>query len=155
VTLEVHSADVPSLASSMEKDIGADLYISLVRRDIYPPVSKGIIVHSKWDRTINDQRLPGQMGQMIDRTGDSYVWAYGPKSIACAKVVKTIHGPELLEVSSIGDLVADGLRCTVGDPGIGRDLSLPRGQAMRHKLRELQANTALSFTLTSRRRAKS
>src|SRR5438445_13308181 len=38
VKIEVTSVDVPSLGSTMEKDIGADLYISVVRRDREPPV---------------------------------------------------------------------------------------------------------------------
>ncbi|WP_315792443.1 hypothetical protein [Bradyrhizobium sp. SZCCHNRI1002] len=147
VKVEVTSVDVPSLGSTMEKDIGADLYISVVRRDREPHVSKGMLVQSKWDKTIGDKRLSGQMGQMIDRSSDSYVWAYGPNGVMCGKVYHTTTGPALDNFKPIGGLVADGLRCTVGDPRIGRDLRLSRKDAMRKKLRELQANAGLSFTL--------
>ncbi len=150
--IEVTSVDVPSLGrGSMEKDIGADLYISVVRRDRLPPVSKGMLVQSKWQHKLDDARLPGQMSDMIKRTKDSYVWAYGPNGVTCAKIYPTTDGASYDDMKSVGGLVADGLRCTAGDPAIGRNLSLPRPEAMRHKLRELQANTALSFTLTRKR----
>src|ERR1700712_1602208 len=68
--IEVSSVDVPSLGSSMERDIGADLYISVVRRDRVPPVSKGMLVQSKWDRTLKDARIQGQMDHMIERTDE-------------------------------------------------------------------------------------
>jgi hypothetical protein len=147
VKIEVTSVDVPSLRSSMEKDIGADLYVSVVRRDKQPPISKGMLVQSKWDHTMRDKRLHGQMGQMIDRTKDSYVWVYGPNGVSCAKVFHTKDGPSMDDFKPVGTLIADGLRCTAGDPLIGRDMHLSRAQAMRQKLRELQVNTGLSFTL--------
>ncbi|MDA9452315.1 hypothetical protein [Bradyrhizobium sp. CCBAU 21360] len=147
VKIEVTSVDVPSLGSTMEKDIGADLYISVVRRDKQPPASKGMLVQSKWDKTIGDKRLPGQMGQMIERTPDSYVWSFGPNGVMCGKVYKTPTGPSLDSFEPLGRLVANGLRCTAGDPRIGRDLRLSRKDAMRRKLRELQINSGLSFTL--------
>jgi hypothetical protein len=148
VKIEVTSVDVPSLGSRMERDIGADLYVSVVRRDRHPPVSKGLLVQNKWDRTMKDKRLPDQMGQMIDRTTEAYVWVFGPNGVTCGKVYHTPRGPSYDDLKPVGRLVADGLRCTAGDPRIGRDLNIPRPQGMRQKLRELQLNTALSFTLT-------
>jgi hypothetical protein len=52
LTVEVATQDVPSQGSKMQKRIGGDLYISLVRRDKEIPVSKGLLVQVKWDRKL-------------------------------------------------------------------------------------------------------
>jgi hypothetical protein len=60
--------------------MGADLYISIVRKDGKKPVSKGMLVQSEWDDTIHT--ATGQAKQMIERSPEgSYVWAYGPKTV--------------------------------------------------------------------------
>ncbi|XIA62678.1 hypothetical protein ACFIOY_24705 [Bradyrhizobium sp. TZ2] len=127
----------------MEKDTGADLYVSVVRRDRQMPVSKGMLVQSKWDHTTRDPRLRGQIDQMTDRTDASYVWVYGKSGVYCAKA-STLHPvPREIDLKPIGELIADGLRCTAGDLKIGRDLSLPRAQGLIRKMRELQAPVGL------------
>ena len=48
--VEVATRDFPDRGpGATEKRSGADLYISLVRRDGEKPVSKGMLVQSKWD----------------------------------------------------------------------------------------------------------
>jgi hypothetical protein len=76
----------------MEKRSGADLYISLVRFDGGQPVSKGMLVQSKWD----------------------YALRHGSER----RVLRDQSRPR----RTIGELVAGGLRCTVGDRAIGRNL---------------------------------
>ena len=44
--IEVTAADMHDRASTMEKDTGADLYVSIVRRDGPVPVSKGMLVQA-------------------------------------------------------------------------------------------------------------
>src|SRR6266851_6379735 len=150
--IEVTAADMHDRASTMEKDTGADLYVSVVRRDRPVPVSKGMLVQAKWEHTLRDPKLPGQIEQMTDRTNASYVFAYGESGVYCAKA-STIHpGTRTLDMRPIGGLITDGLRCTAGDPHIGRDLSLSRAQGLRRKMRELQVPVGLAATLTRTRK---
>jgi hypothetical protein len=146
LTVEVATQDVPSLGSKMEKRIGGDLYISLVRRDKEIPVSKGLLVQAKWDRKLTrDPLLPGQAARMRNRTRESYIWSYGPHGVTSIPAGAMIGVAPLRDILSAGELIAEGLRCRKGDPQIGRDLSLPRPLAMNAMLKRLNAQAALEI----------
>lgn len=146
LTVEVATQDVPSLGSKMEKQIGGDLYISLVRRDKETPVSKGMLVQAKWDHKLaNDPLLHRQATRMRNRTRESYIWSYGPHGVTSIHTGAMIGATPIEEPVSAGELIADGLRCRKGDPNIGRDLSLPRPRAMDAMLKRLHAEAALEI----------
>jgi hypothetical protein len=76
--IEVATQDLPDRGrGALEKKVGADLYISLARRDLKPPVSKGMLMQAKWEYSKHDAKLASQMHSMIQRSNDSYVWFYG------------------------------------------------------------------------------
>ena len=59
--LDVWFQNVPDRgADSMERKTGADLYISLVRNDLTTPVSKGLLVQAKWDRSLTERQEGAQ-----------------------------------------------------------------------------------------------
>jgi len=152
--IEVIAADMHNLGSTMEKETGADFYISVVRLDRPTPVSKGMLVQSKWDHTVKDPRLPGQIEQMASKTDASYIWVYGPNGVFCAKASTTRPVPRAVDLNPIGELIANGLRCTAGDLSIGRDLNLPTADGLITKMRELHVGVGVSATLTRNRRRR-
>lgn len=146
--IEVSAQDVPDRGSaSKEKKIGADLYVSVVRRDTAIPVSKGLLIQAKWDHTARASVLGEQITAMTDRTDSSYISIYTPDDVICVKASEafTVRGGLGYP---IGDLIAESLRCNAGDAAIGRNIHLPRAQGMRDMLNELAAPRGLSFTLT-------
>jgi hypothetical protein len=108
-----------------ESLIGADLYISLVRHDKEPPISKGMLVQSKWDKTLRtDKLLRGQSNEIYRRTRTGgWLCVFGPNDMECVRTNRTRHenlpGDLMEETTSLGQLIADGLRCTEGDEAIG------------------------------------
>jgi hypothetical protein len=154
--VEVVTRDFPDRGrGSMEKRSGADLYISLVRRDGKRAVSKGLLVQSKWDHALEvsseRRRLRDQCERMLARTEEAYVWVYQERGIAVvpARTVSssTREIPLPRPRRSVGALVADGLRCTAGDPAIGRDVDEPVVPALDAMLERLSANTAIEFVV--------
>lgn len=160
LVLEVATQDVPDRSSTMERRIGGDLYISLVRRDKRPPANKGMLVQAKWDyRLANDPLLHEQASRLTRRTRDSYIWAYGRHTIASIPAGAFAGTAPIGPPMTAGQLVADALGCNKGDPGLGRNLELPRAEAMTEMLNRLHAEASLEFEVseqrtTSRRRSR-
>jgi hypothetical protein len=146
--LEVATQDLGDRGrGALEKVVGADLYISLARRDLKPPVSKGMLMQAKWDLTAKDRKLPSQMTEMMARTDDAYVWFYGPSAVNCAKARDVMKVGVPFQSFTVGELIVNGLRCTAGDGRIGRNLALPRAQAMRNQLSALKTPIGLSLAV--------
>jgi hypothetical protein len=114
-----------------------------------------MLVQSKWDHAIRHsserRRLREQARQMLERTDDSYVWVYEDAGVAVipATVLAFPTGP-ILTLSprrTVGELVADGLKCTAGDRAIGRDLGQPLVSSLDTMLERLSADTAIEFVV--------
>jgi hypothetical protein len=146
--LEVATQDLADRGrGALEKIVGAGLYISLARRDLKPPVSKGMLMQAKWDVTAKDRNLPSQMRDMMARSDDAYVWFYGSADVICAKASDVLNAGLPIRSVSVGELIVSGLRCSAGDRSMGRDLNLPRAQAMRNQLSALRTPNGLSFAI--------
>ncbi|PDT87513.1 hypothetical protein CO669_25470 [Bradyrhizobium sp. Y36] len=146
--LEVATQDLGDRGpGALEKRVGADLYISLARRDRRPPVSKGMLMQAKWDITANDRKLGSQMQEMMARSEDAYVWFYGPTEIQCAKASDLMQNHVPFRSLTVGEMIVNGLRCSAGDVGIGRDLTLSRADGMRAQLAALRTPQGLSFAV--------
>ena len=134
---------------SKERQVGADLYVSIVVEDGHASVSKGMLIQSKWDSTAKSDagRLREQCERMLRRSKDSYVWAYGPDGVS----VLPANGDPLAAASrgdgdrTVGELLSDGVACTAGDPTIGRDTGKPFVESINAQLRELAVGTGLSL----------
>jgi hypothetical protein len=133
---------------SKEKAVGADLYVSIVIKEGDETESKGMLVQSKWESTITEDRsLRRQTEDMLRRSRDSYIWAYGPQGIS----VFPAHAEGLAAAASgdggttVGKLLTAGIACTAGDKGIGRDPDKPLVESLNAQLRELAVGTALSI----------
>ena len=125
--LEVHAEEFTRV---QEHKTGADLYISLVRMDYDIPVSKGLLVQSKRRSSLiydeECRRLSNQANRMYRRSKSSYVWVYEDDGVTCAKAPQSSR-PTLTHINNpitVGKLIADGLRCKLGDEKIGRDPSV-------------------------------
>jgi hypothetical protein len=150
VNIQVLVQDLPDRGrGSLEKPVGADLYISIVLPD---DASKGILVQSKWDSAVLNDRaqLREQARKMLARSPESYVWVYEPSGISCFPA-HDVLGPRMTRenVKTPGVLIADGCRCKAGDRRIGRNPDLPPDQSLRTILEELRVNTGLSLIVQS------
>jgi hypothetical protein len=89
------------------------------------------------------------MTEMIARSDDSYVWFYGADEVVCAKASDLMQDRMPLHSFSVGELIVNGLRCSLGDRGIGRNLDLKRADGMRDQLAALRTPKGLSFAVAS------
>jgi hypothetical protein len=148
-TIQIVDQELPDRGpGALERRVGADLYISVVldKGPFEPTVSKGILVQTKWDRTVDDPRLPGQARDMLERTDDAYVWTFGPDGVASISARNVVGGvPDFETAATGGELIGAALECIAGDPDIGLDLEKPLVQAINERLEELRTRTAVSF----------
>ncbi len=148
LALDVH---VEEFTKSQEKVNGADLCISLVRRDTDEPISKGMLVQAKrrdaMIRSGEPRRLGNQCKNMHRRSKTaSYVWVYEQGGVTSVRAPQASQ-PLLQRVSepSTGELIAKGLRCNAGDKRIGRPISAdPR---LGVSMRRLSVPTGLDFVV--------
>ncbi|OKO73409.1 hypothetical protein [Bradyrhizobium sp. AS23.2] len=151
LTLDVHAEE---FTRRQEKVAGADLYISIVRKDTDDQISKGILVQAKRRdamlRSGEPQRLGNQCKQMYRRSKKaSYVWIYESDRILSVKAPQASK-PILQRVtgsSSVGELIADGLRCNKGDDKIGRELSADPAAGVLEVMRRLSVPNGLDFVV--------
>lgn len=163
--LRNHPITVPGLALDVhieeftkpEEHInGADLYISLVRKDEAEQVSKGMLVQSKRReamlRSDEPQRLGNQCKRMRRRSKDaSYVWIFEDDNVRSVKAPQASQPllQRVTEPSSVGELIAKGLRCSAGDKVIGRDLSTDARTGVLAEMRRLSVPTGIELAVRS------
>ncbi|WP_342726760.1 hypothetical protein AAFG07_07895 [Bradyrhizobium sp. B097] len=150
VSVSVHAQDFPDKGrGSWEKPSGADVYISVVMNAAGHTINKGMTIQSKWDDSTDYAGLAEQVGKMKKRTKSSYVWVYGPSSIA---VVPSgdVHGGRLdfSRAMTVGTLITEALRCHEADPRLGLNLALPIPNALTAMMEQLTVPNGLSLTLT-------
>lgn len=145
---------VEEFPPALERRTGADLYVSTVRKDLADPISKGVLVQAKRRvsvlKTSEQVRLSNQAKRMYRRTGESYVAIYDSNGVTCAKAPRSRY-PQLSRITnpmSVGTLVANSLRCTVGDQKRGRDIWRPVHEGMQAAMRDLVVPFALAFDVT-------
>jgi hypothetical protein len=151
LALDVHAEE---FTKPQEKVAGADLYISVVRKDKDDQISKGILVQTKrrdaMIRSGEPQRLGNQCKQMRRRSKKaSYVWIYESDRILSVKAPQASKPilQRVTEPSSAGELIADGLRCNKGDEDIGRELSADPAEGIVAVMRRLSVPTGLDFVV--------
>jgi hypothetical protein len=150
--VEVHVQDWDSIgASSREKKVGANLYISIVVKEGDRVIaSKGMLVQSKWDSTLQKGRdqLSNQLNEMQERTDASYVWVYQRTGVSVLDANAVAQTPvDMSHATTPGNLITDGIECTKGDPAIGRDPALPPVQGLNAMMERLAVRRGLAFTL--------
>ena len=147
--LDVH---LEEFTRSQESVAGADLYISLVRRDLDEIVSKGIIVQAKRRDSLLKSGEPERLGKQCKRMNrrskkGAYVWVYDSHGATSIKAPQA-SAPLLQKVSessSIGELIARGLRCTAGDKKIGRSELTSPIHGVDTMMRRLSVRKGLAF----------
>jgi hypothetical protein len=164
LSVEVRSRNVPDRGRrTMESINGADLYISLVRRD--KRISNGVLLQSKWEDELfgGDKRLRNQALRMQRRSDASFILVFGPRGIVAVPAERAtwpcVPHDFLSEGISVGKLIPDGLACDRGDRNLGRDLDTPAPEGIDGVLRRISGvdQPALEFqvkrSITSRMRA--
>jgi hypothetical protein len=151
LALEVHAEEFTKPA---EKVAGADLYISLVRKDVEFPRSKGLLVQAKRRSSMLRSDEPRRLGNQCKRMNrrskkGSYVWVYDDHGIISAKAPQSAEPilQRLTDASSVGELIADGLRCNKGDDNIGRELSAEPAAGIKAVMRRLSVPQGLDFVV--------
>jgi len=85
---------------------------------------------------------------MLERSPSaSYVWIFAPDGIYSVKAEDVLSNRLIVPVETVGQQIAEGLRCTEGDPAIGRNTALPLPESLTEKMRELAAPKAIEFLL--------
>lgn len=153
--IEVEAREFPDHGpGSLEKKVGADLYVSIVRHDDDGSVSKGMLVQSKWDsslRRASERRtLREQARHMREQSREaSYVWVYTPRGVAvvpAAIAERGFRGGRIfMEPRTVGELIADGVRCNAGDPGIGRSLDQPMVESLNAAMERMGVRAGLGL----------
>jgi hypothetical protein len=138
---------------SKERKTGADLYISVVLYGDEEPISKGMLVQAKWDDTFSPTAngMGEQLRRMLARTQAAHVWVYYPSGVISIPATDVMNGETEENATTAGQLIADGLRCTEGDPLIGRDTSKEIVRSLNEMLRELATDKAVGVTVRPRR----
>jgi hypothetical protein len=151
LTLEVHAEEFTKPA---EKVAGADLYSSLVRKDVDFPRSKGLLVQAKRRSSMLRSDEPRRLGNQCKRMNrrskkGSYVWIYDERGVISAKAPQSSQPilQRLTGSSSVGELIADGLRCNKGDDNIGRELSAEPTAGIAAVMRRLSVPQGLDFVV--------
>jgi hypothetical protein len=149
LALDVHAEE---FTKPQEKVAGADLYISVVRKDTQ--ISKGILVQTKRReamlRSGEPQRLGNQCKQMRRRSKkSSYVWIYEDDHVLSVKAPQASKPilQRVTEASSAGELIADDLRCNRGDEDIGGKLSAEPVEGILEVMKRLSVPTGLDFVV--------
>lgn len=149
--LEVATQNAPDRTNATRRIIGADLYISVIRRDLDSSVSAGILVQSNLDRSLtrDKKRFRNQATRMQGRSTESWILEPADLSVFPAKraCYPILPRDFLKHRLAVGSLIADGLRSYRGDQKIGRCLDLPSPESIDRILHKLKARTALCFTL--------
>ncbi|WP_271557662.1 hypothetical protein [Bradyrhizobium sp. CCBAU 45394] len=152
--VEVHVEEFEPLAESVS---GADLYVSIVRRDHDFPTSKGMLVQSKrreaLSRSDERRRLRNQSARMRRRSlTDSYLWVFEDNGVICVPAPKSsdpvIRG-STYQPQSIGGLIANGLRCEQGDRKIGRNPLEPVARGLVNAMASLGVPNGVALDVTS------
>jgi hypothetical protein len=139
-----------------ESRCGADLYISIVRRDVDEPFGKGMLVQSKHKEALRKaeerRRLRNQSGRMRRRApDDSYVWVFDDGSVQAAPAPKSSN-PKLRDLpynhQSVGHQIAAGVACEQGsyDIGINTEIDDDR-EALRDAMRRISAPSGMSLVV--------
>jgi hypothetical protein len=151
LTLDVHLEEFPK---PKETVAGADLYISLVRRDTDEVVSKGLLVQSKRRemllKTGEPERLGAQCKRMNRRSKKgAYVWIFEDGGVTSVKAPQTTAPllQRVLEPSTVGELIARGLRCTAGDRKIGRSAEMDSRVGVSRVMDRLSVRRGLDFVV--------
>src|SRR5262249_15666418 len=115
---------------------------------------KGMLVQSKWDRSLRrsaDRRdLEQQVKNMTDRSPEaSYVWVYERTGVGvypARALQRPFRRPQTR--MTIGELIAAGVRCTEGDFAIGRRVAPPLVESLNAVMTQIAAKSSLSFTVS-------
>jgi hypothetical protein len=132
---------------TLENITGADVYLSVALIDEDGQTSKGMLIQSKWDNTLGG-RLTEQIFKMKQCSLWSYIWVYYPDRVVCIKTDDYLAGKHAGE--SVGKQIANGLRCTEGDRGIGRNLNLPITSSLNQMMREIGAKRAVAVEVSQK-----
>jgi hypothetical protein len=155
-TVGIAVQDLPDKGrGSLERRVGADLYISLVLYGEEEPISKGMLVQAKWDKTFSPGQhdVTDQLTSMLMRTEAAYVWVYHRFGVKSIPALDVMHGEIEENAGTAGQLIADGLACEEGDPLIGRDTSKALVPSLNQMLRELATNKGVAITVRPRSEA--
>ena len=125
---------------SMEKKIGADIYIGF---DLLgeESISKGVFIQSKWHEEKRNkkeqEKLVEQCANMLWRSHASYLWLYGSAGVEVVPAnentdTATRH-PESLNSRNLSEMIRGVLDCVEGDRGIG----MPKSASIRSSIKEM------------------
>jgi len=154
--IRVITHDLPDKGRrSLEKPIGADLYVGFELVGGGESRSKGILVQAKKAKSMDAgqvKRLKGQCRDMLGKTDAAYVWTYSENGIISQEAESFDRLGPLARRTGPADVFASILECTKGDPKLGlpptSDVAEAREQ-LHGKLKDLAVGTGI-FALLER-----
>jgi hypothetical protein len=123
--IRILTQDIPDRGSkSLEKPLGADLYVGISVISSGIRQTKGFLVQAKIsDKLVRHSDLDEDCEKMLRRSAASYVWLYeknGVRIVNAQDVVKRgSKSPKVLDSRRASTVFARTLECTEGDFGIG------------------------------------
>lgn len=123
--IRILTQDIPDRGSkSLEKPLGADLYVGISVNSSGIRQTKGFLVQAKIsDKLVRISDLDKDCEEMLRRSAASYVWLYeksGVRIVNAQDVVKRgIKSPKMLTRRRASTVFARTLECTEGDFEIG------------------------------------
>lgn len=156
-TIRVIAQSLPDRGpQSMEKLIGADLFIS-ISLDGVDGFDKGIFVQAKYDRNLDREELKDACRRMRDHISAEgvYVWVYEPEGV---KVISS-HQVDKMKKNSLGDVRPRSsagffgrvMDCFAGSKAWGIPNGGDRRKAVAVKLREARARNIVDINFRKQR----
>ena len=139
-SIEVITQDIPDRGpGSLEKAIGADLYVGISVSSGGKRQSKGFLVQAKIGRKLKSMSdydaLAKDCGDMLERSDASYLWLYESNGVRVVKAVEVLKrgskSPKELQRRRASTVFDRTLECREGD----FDLGLPSVRGTRKKPR--------------------
>ena len=149
------SQDVPDRGKgSLEKKLGADLYVGFRVSGEPSDTMKGLLIQSKWDGPLPPEefkKLQNQARKIHTKTGEgSFVWRYSHKGVSAVSASQVIGAnpdtyPHLVSQDTAAHF-RSVLDCTAGDLELASEEIFSSRSALLKFLKELAAKTGVAIT---------
>ena len=153
--IHVITQDVPDRGrGSLERKLGADLYIGVRVSGVPSDTMKGLLIQSKWDGPLSPNEfaeLQRQAEKIHAKSGEgSFVWRYSNTGVSAVSASQVIGAnptsyPKLVSQNTAAHF-RSVLDCTAGDLELANEEIFTKRSALLRFLKDLAAKTGVAIT---------